>query len=94
MRNWIRHRHDCFEPEDALIIATHHRSTIGLLSISMLHVVTAGAISLPNVDLYPTDWVAIGVFNCTEHETRFALRIVGYQSPISLCMSVVRMEWT
>lgn len=93
MRNWIWHRDYCLEPKDALVITVHHRSTVWLLSISMLHVVMAAAVSFPNIDLYPTDWFAIGILDVAEYEAGFALRVMRYQCSVWLCVRVVGVEW-
>ena len=76
MWNWIRHRHNRLKPENSLLITIHHASPIGALPITVLHIVMAGAIRLPDVNLHSFNRISFYILDCAKNETWFAFGIV------------------
>lgn len=72
VRNRIRHRHNSFEPEYTLCVATHDASSIRPVMAGVLDVVVPCRVSFPDVDLAAFDRLAGRVLECAEDETWLA----------------------
>lgn len=66
MRDWVGNRDNGVEPEDAIQVAAHDTSPVRSLAISMLDIIEAGRVGLPNVDLDTRDGFAVDIFDGTE----------------------------
>ena len=90
--NRVRYRHNCLEPKHALLVAIHHTSPIGPLSIAVLDVIMPCTIRLPNVNLHALNWVPAHVFYGAENETRLPFGVVRHQVPVGYGFCFVGVE--
>lgn len=94
MWNGVRHRHNRLEPKQPFLITLHHCPLVWSFSSSILHVVEAFAVCLPNVNFYALDGFALGVLDGAEDEAGFAVGIVGYLGTVWGGFCFVGVEWS
>jgi hypothetical protein len=92
MRNWIRHRHNCFKPENPLLITLHHTSPIWPLPLRILHIVTARTIRFPDINSYVWDRLARNVFDSADAETGLPAGVGGHAFAVGDWGRLVRVE--
>lgn len=94
MWNRIGYRLDRFEPEVAGLVAFDDCPSIWTFSVSILGIIVSARVGLPDVNLDSLEGLAVGVFDCTDNETFFAVRVGRQKFSVMDCPSVVRMKWT
>lgn len=92
MRDGIRHRHDCLEPELAVLIRDQHAAAIWPVAVRVLHVIVAGGVGLPDVDGDAGDGGAAGVLDGADDETGLAKRVRRDAGAVGDGFGVVRVE--
>ena len=90
--DWIWHWFRGLEPEDSLIIAVHHASSIRAISIRVLYIVMPRRIRLPDINLHTLNWVALPIFDRTNHQARLSLRIMAETLPVGHVLGFVGVE--
>lgn len=78
MRDRIRHGLDGLEPEDAVLVAAHDAAAIRAITLRILHVVVAGRVGLPDIDLAVGNRTALSVLERADDEERLALGIMRH----------------
>lgn len=74
----IAHGLDALEPEPALLVGHHDGALARLAALGMLHVVVAGAVGLPDVDLDARHGIAGAVSDGAEAEEGLTLWVGGH----------------
>lgn len=92
VRDGIRYRHDCLEPEDTLLVTVHHRTLIWPIAALVLNVIEAFAVCFPDVDLDSLDWFAGCVFDVAEDKAGFTVRVVGDGCAVGSDLGFVGVE--
>lgn len=92
-RNWIRHRHNRIEPEDAFLVTADNRSTIRCVSaVVVLYIVFAVAVCFPYIYLDVAERLARGRLDSAQYEERVTVRVARYGTSGSECGSVVGVK--
>ena len=94
MRNRIRHWHNRLKPENAVLVTAHDASTIWAVVVSVLDVVVACGVGLPDVDLAPFDRLAGRIREGADDETGFAFGVGRDGGAIWKVLGFVSVEWT
>ncbi len=94
MGDWVGHRHNRLKPENAVLVTAHDTPTIRAVVVSMLDVIMACGVSLPDIDLATLDRLPGGVFESADDETWFAFGVGGDGGSIGEVLGFVGVKWT
>lgn len=94
MRNRVGDGRNSLEPEHTFLVGGHDASTIGPIPPGILHIIMAGGIRLPDIDLHVFDGLPVGIFDGADDEEGLAGGIVADAGPGDEGRGVVRVEWT
>jgi hypothetical protein len=92
IRDRIRHRQDRFEPEVPSLITGQDSSAIRTSPVSMLDVVEAFRVRLPDVDACVGDWIPFYIFERAKDQQGLAVCVLRDQAAVRGVLCFVRVK--
>lgn len=92
VRNGIWHWHNRLEPEHAILITVHDRTSIWTTSVCVLDIVEAMGVRLPDIDLYTLDGLAGRILDGAKNQAWLAVGVVRDEAAVLLMHGFMRVE--
>ena len=90
----IGNRNNRIEPENAALVGSQHGPSVRTISLCILHIVVAGRIRLPDINLHVGNGLPRGVLDRAKHQKRLPFGIAVDKVAMLHVLGFIGVKWS